>query len=264
MDDGFCDHPKVDALIERDEVLGLQALGLWTLALTDCAKRLTDGNVSHRTLHRLATEHGDQLAQALVEAGLWVKVAGGHRVHDYLHYNPSKAEVTARRKARSDAGRAGATARWTSKPDGTSDSTCDGTPDGTPDGKRIADGHAPVPDPYPTRTRPDPGPVPAPPARADARNPNGQEQQDSLSQLAVQVTGVLQRGIDSLTTEEGCRPPSACVILAAMRQHPVDADTAFAVATDVRSIAQAQNRAPNIAALFTQKLAAASAIGVTR
>lgn len=35
----------------------------------------------------------------LVNAGLWVPVKGGYRIHDFEHYQPSKAAVLAERKA---------------------------------------------------------------------------------------------------------------------------------------------------------------------
>lgn len=81
-----------------------------------------------------------------------------------------------------------------------------------------------------------------------------------LEDVAEHVRGVLQRGIDGLTTEEPCRPVARGAILEALRAHPVDADTARLVAVEVRAIAQSQNRAPNLAGLYAQRLAASAAV----
>jgi hypothetical protein len=80
-----------------------------------------------------------------------------------------------------------------------------------------------------------------------------------LEDVAEHVRGVLQRGIDGLTTDERCRAPTAGVIRAALERFPVDAQTARLLAVEVRSIAQSQNRAPNIAGLYAQRLEALTA-----
>lgn len=76
--------------------------------------------------------------------------------------------------------------------------------------------------------------------------------------LIKDVVGILQRGIDSLTGDEPCKTPTAAAVREALEEHPVNRDTAVAVAMEVRSIAQSQNRAPNIVGLFRQKLSGAS------
>lgn len=87
---------------------------------------------------------------------------------------------------------------------------------------------------------------------ADAARANSPDRE--LEELADSVCGVLQRGIDGLTTEAPAKPPRRGPILAALREHQPTPFDAKAVAIEARSIAQAQNRAPNIAALFAQKL----------
>lgn len=97
-------------------------------------------------------------------------------------------------------------------------------------------------------------PMDSPRSREDEQNPDTAE----LMETAAHVRGVLQRGIDGLTTEEPCRAPTTVGILAALEQFPVDAQAARLIAVEVRSIAQSQNRAPNITALYAQRLEAAA------
>ena len=72
--------------------------------------------------------------------------------------------------------------------------------------------------------------------------------------LADDIVGVLQRGIDGLSTDERCKKPTRVAILEALAGHELEPFEARIVATNTRSIAQSQNRAPNIAALFAQRL----------
>ena len=86
-------HPKAaDA--------GLEAMGLWALALSHCAAYSTNGRVKRTAAARLAGDEAtlDRLAAKLVDAGLWeVAPDGGWLVHDYLEYNPSREAVLAER-----------------------------------------------------------------------------------------------------------------------------------------------------------------------
>ena len=70
--------------------------------------------------------------------------------------------------------------------------------------------------------------------------------------LATEVCGILERGIDGLTTDEPCKRPTPAAVANAIG----DATElqAKAAAIEARSIAQSQNRAPNIVALFQQRL----------
>ena len=93
VDDGFYDHPKADAA-------GDLAIGLWTRAGSYCQRYLTDGFVSDAALKKLRAKPGQ--IRALVDAGLWVKVDGGYRFHQYLDRNRSKVQVEADRAAAAD------------------------------------------------------------------------------------------------------------------------------------------------------------------
>lgn len=110
IDDKLHGHPK-------SEQAGLEAIGLWTLALSYCAAYLTDGLVTRDRVLRLAGERGLALADRLVAAGLWEAIPeGGWQFHDWANYQPTKASVEADRAKKAQAGRAGGLARgfkWT-------------------------------------------------------------------------------------------------------------------------------------------------------
>lgn len=93
VDDGFHGHPKVMDL-------SLEAVGLWSLAGSWCAKYLTDGFVPERTIRRLGG--GPDLASELYTAGLWEIGDGGWQFKDWTDYQPSKVEVEAERQAARD------------------------------------------------------------------------------------------------------------------------------------------------------------------
>jgi hypothetical protein len=74
-----------------------------------------------------------------------------------------------------------------------------------------------------------------------------------LDQTAEHVRGILQRGIES-TSDEHARPPGRAAIRALLERHAVTADDAEAIAWACRQIVQSQDRAPNIAGLYAQRL----------
>lgn len=82
--------------------------------------------------------------------------------------------------------------------------------------------------------------------------------EEELEQTVGHVRGVLQRGVDGLTSDEPARPVAVAAVRDALERFPVDPATARIVAVEVRSIAQSQNRAPNIVGLYAQRLEAAS------
>ena len=90
VDDGFHGHPKVVDLT-------LDAIGLWTVAGSWCAKYLTDGHIPARTLARLGGERAQ--ANELVDAGLWETAEGGWQFKDWADYQPLKEAVEAERRA---------------------------------------------------------------------------------------------------------------------------------------------------------------------
>jgi len=97
IDDAFAQHPKV---IQA----GSRAAWLDVAGMCYASRYLTDGFVPAGMIHKLTDEpNPDELAQALVDAGLWEVRPGGYLIHDYLEYNPSAAQV--RENRRRDAAR---------------------------------------------------------------------------------------------------------------------------------------------------------------
>lgn len=112
IDDNFAFHPKV---IE----VGNDAIGLWTRALSYSCQQLTDGFIPHGIVTALG-DSGDA-ADRLVQVGLWLDADGGYQFHQWNEYQPSAAEVRARRSEisakRAQAGAKGMSSRWNNKPD---------------------------------------------------------------------------------------------------------------------------------------------------
>ena len=90
VDDTFWGNPKVLACSPS-------AVGLWTVAGSWAAQQLTDGFIPETLLGLLRSKR--KQAMELVDAGLWDKVDGGFRFHDWADYQPSKEKVSADREA---------------------------------------------------------------------------------------------------------------------------------------------------------------------
>lgn len=151
VDEDFYDHPK---FLE----LSAGAIGLWVIGLAYSNRYLTDGELTKRGLARAYPgADREKHAKALVTAGLWDATDDGWQVHDYLKYQPSKAQVEAQRAERSAAGKKGAASRWgrqqpTPDPpngDGASHSNSHGETDSNSHGKSDAPSR-PVPSRLPT------------------------------------------------------------------------------------------------------------------
>ena len=117
LDDRIFDNPKIAALSDRAKVAFLESG-------TYCARELTDGFVP---LNKAKAIAGTARALKELVPGLWEPVAGGYRIHDYLDYNPTRAQVLATKQTRSEAGSKGAANRWQGA------KQTDGTGDGKPD-----------------------------------------------------------------------------------------------------------------------------------
>jgi hypothetical protein len=91
------DHPKLIGLTDA-------AYALWHRALSYCNRQLTDGFVPAGAVPALSrsAKPGDA-AKDLVTARLWEIAEGGFMVHDYLDYQPSRAEVEEERRKKSEA-----------------------------------------------------------------------------------------------------------------------------------------------------------------
>jgi len=105
LDDQWLENPKVAQA-------GTLAAHLYSAGITYSNRHLADGFVPAGILNRLCdwtgiSENDEQvtntlLAARLVEHGLWLEVKGGWMIHDYFDFQPSKAEVEAKRLTVSD------------------------------------------------------------------------------------------------------------------------------------------------------------------
>jgi len=76
--------------------VGFAARGLDEAAICQVTADRTDGHISRSTVEMLAAAHGEKkwttLVDKLVQVGRWEVNGTGWYIHDYLEYNPSKAE----------------------------------------------------------------------------------------------------------------------------------------------------------------------------
>lgn len=104
VSDDFHSHPKAMAA-------GPAAVGLWVLAGSWSSANALGGFVPDYVLPRLS-EDSTALARKLVAAGLWGKVKGGHRFHEWDERNPSEQAAKALQSDRSRASLLGNHERW--------------------------------------------------------------------------------------------------------------------------------------------------------
>lgn len=113
---------KVDdqlAFHQKTLIAGNEAMGLWVRAGAWASAQLTDGFVPHEIIQAMANE---EVCHRLLMANLWTEENGGYQFHDWDEFQPSAEEERQKRedlkKARSEAGKAGAAARWGKEGDG--------------------------------------------------------------------------------------------------------------------------------------------------
>ena len=96
IDDSLDGHPKFLQAWDAAPA----SVGLWPQALAWAGRHLTDGHVSAEyVLGRTSSRRQrDQLTGALVESQLWVPNGSGWQIHDFTDFNPSRAQVEARRQ----------------------------------------------------------------------------------------------------------------------------------------------------------------------
>lgn len=107
-DDNEPNHPKIFRA-------GVAGYGFFQAAKCYCSRNLTDGFIPigdiSLILPSVTFAASVKLCIRLVECGLFEKEETGYRVHDYLHYNPSKEQVQERRAERAESGRSGGVAK---------------------------------------------------------------------------------------------------------------------------------------------------------
>lgn len=91
VDDSFHSHPKALAASPA-------ALGLWVVAGSWSGANLSDGFVPDHVLPRLLPDAAT-LAKELASTGLWKRIRGGYRFHDWNDFNPASETVLAEREA---------------------------------------------------------------------------------------------------------------------------------------------------------------------
>ena len=103
-DYSFWTNPKVRAA-------GKDAAFLYIAGNGFCNEYLTDGFISDTDIETVAfnafLRNPKKAVEALMVAGLWDRVRGGYRIHDYLNYNKSKKEIEELRSKKTAAGRKG-------------------------------------------------------------------------------------------------------------------------------------------------------------
>lgn len=129
IDDQFHSHRKAARAWKCP-----RALGLHLLAISYCAGHLTDGLVHSEFVEEKipAVRERDTVTGALCDAGLWTPQAEGFQINDWLEYNPSRADVIARRTADADRKRSARDARSARSPAGHAPESAR-TPDGVRD-----------------------------------------------------------------------------------------------------------------------------------
>jgi hypothetical protein len=100
VDTKFTTHPKV---------LDIGPLGeaLWLRGLCYAGEHLTDGFVPAAFVRRMSDMDGEDVADRLLDAGLWTQAEGGYQIHEYLSWQRSRDEAADISIKRSESGRKG-------------------------------------------------------------------------------------------------------------------------------------------------------------
>jgi hypothetical protein len=147
LDDHFDDNAKVNEVSNA-------AAGVYAKGLTWSARNEKDGVVPRGIARKLAGPDGQAAIDELVTARLWIEHEDGYLARDFLQFNPSAADVRARRETKKEAGKKGAKSRW--------DGSKRPAAMAPPIAPAMADGwHDDAPDPVPEETQ-----TPKPPSLA--------------------------------------------------------------------------------------------------
>lgn len=90
VDDNFSTHPKCIGI-------SMEAVGVWTMAGTWCARHLTDGYIPADALPMVCGRKVNRAAQELVNRTLWTPTGDGWQFVDWLQWQKPRAEIEAKR-----------------------------------------------------------------------------------------------------------------------------------------------------------------------
>ncbi|WP_288270195.1 hypothetical protein [uncultured Bifidobacterium sp.] len=93
LSNGFWRNVKIAELRETCK----SAVGVYTMMLSYCSDRMTDGHVERKAARYLLRATGEELA-ALIEAGLITETGDGYQIHDYLAHNNSRDQIMHKRQ----------------------------------------------------------------------------------------------------------------------------------------------------------------------
>lgn len=91
FDDNAPEDPRVDGMSDG-------AFRLWFNAICYSNRNLTDGYVPNARIPRLTPRYKPAHKAELIDAGAWHKEQDGIRIHGYLDYQPSAAQVHEQRQ----------------------------------------------------------------------------------------------------------------------------------------------------------------------
>jgi hypothetical protein len=95
VDDGFYSSRKVIRIPRNRRA---SAIGIWLLAGTWCADKMTDGAISVHEFDELGGASND--AQSLLDCGLWERADdGGYQFHNWEKYQPVRAKILSEQEA---------------------------------------------------------------------------------------------------------------------------------------------------------------------
>ena len=109
VDDGFYTSLKFLSITRPQQA---QAAGLWLLAGTWSADKMTDGFVPYPVLQMWV--HDDEALQQLLNVGLWIDDVdrGGIQFHDWCDYQPTRESLEAKATVRSEKNKQNVAKRW--------------------------------------------------------------------------------------------------------------------------------------------------------
>ena len=101
--DQLPDEQKAELLAASiDDLTALATIGVWALAGSFCGRELTDGHITDGQLRQATCADRNLLkvtADLLLKIELWDPAEDGHQFHDWTKYNPTAAQVKAKRSA---------------------------------------------------------------------------------------------------------------------------------------------------------------------